>query len=82
MRVLSGACWAWKYCQIFSKIDWQSLEKINIRLYKYWWYSHRQQKHEVVVIYLVCRLDMAQGYLDGVPNETRIHSWRFTSLAC
>ena len=36
----------------------------------------------VVVIYEALCIDVAQGQMNGAPNETRIHSCRFVSLAC
>ena len=35
----------------------------------------------IVTIYEAFGLDVAQGNINGVPNETRTHSWRFVSLA-
>ena len=35
-----------------------------------------------VVIYWAFCLDVAQGLMKGVPNETRTHSCRFASRAC
>ena len=34
------------------------------------------------VIYEALCFDVAQGRMNGVPNETRTHSCRFASLAC
>ena len=40
-------------------------------------------KHAVgVVIYEALCFDVAQGRMNGAPNETRTHSCRFASLAC
>ena len=36
----------------------------------------------VVVIYEALCFDVAQGQMNGAPNETRTHSCRFASLAC
>ena len=36
----------------------------------------------VVVIYEALCFDVAQGRMNGVPNETRTHLCRFASLAC
>ena len=36
----------------------------------------------IIVIYKALCLDVAQGQMNGVPNETRTHSCRFASLAC
>ena len=35
-----------------------------------------------IVIYKALCFNVAQGRMNGVPNETRNHSWRFASLAC
>ena len=35
-----------------------------------------------VVIYEALFFDVAQGQMNGAPNETRTHSCGFTSLAC
>ena len=35
-----------------------------------------------VVIYKAFCLDLAQGHMNGTPNENWTHSWRFASLAC
>ena len=35
-----------------------------------------------VVIYKALCFDVAQGRMNGAPNETRTHSCRFASLAC
>ena len=32
--------------------------------------------------YSVIDLDVAQGYTNGAPNETRTNTWRFFSLSC
>ena len=43
----------------------------------------RQEKvvsHGKVVIYKVFFFDVAQSRMNGAPNETRTHSWRFASL--
>ena len=37
---------------------------------------------ETVVIYEALCFDVAQGQMNGAPNETWTHSCRFTSLAC
>ena len=34
------------------------------------------------VIYKALCFDVAQGRMNGAPNETRTHSCRFASLAC
>ena len=36
----------------------------------------------IIVIYKALCFDMAQGRMNGAPNETRTHSCRFASLAC
>ena len=36
----------------------------------------------VVVIYKALCADVAQGRMNGVPNENRTHSCRFASLSC
>ena len=36
----------------------------------------------VVVIYQGLYFDLAQGQMNGAPNETQTHSCRFTSLTC
>ena len=36
----------------------------------------------VVVIYEGLYFDLAQGQMNGAPNETRTHSCRFASLTC
>ena len=38
--------------------------------------------HLTVVIYEALCFDVAQGQMNGAPNETRTHSCRFTSLVC
>ena len=35
-----------------------------------------------IVIYKALRFDVAQGRMNGVPNETQTHWCRFASLAC
>ena len=35
-----------------------------------------------IVIYKALCFDVAQGRMNGAPNETRTHSYRFASLAC
>ena len=35
-----------------------------------------------IVIYEALRFDVAQGRMNGAPNETRTHSCRFASQAC
>ena len=35
----------------------------------------------LVVIYKAFCLDVAQGHVNGVPNETQTYLWRFASLA-
>ena len=35
-----------------------------------------------IVIYKALCFDMAQGQMNGAPNENQTHSWRFASLAC
>ena len=36
----------------------------------------------LAVIYKPFCLDVADGYINGAPNETRTHLCRFASLAC
>ena len=36
----------------------------------------------VAVIYEGLYFDLAQGQMNGAPNETRTHSCRFASLTC
>ena len=36
----------------------------------------------LIVIYEVLHFDVAQGRMNGAPNETRTHSCRFANLAC
>ena len=36
----------------------------------------------VIVIYKALYFDVAQGRMNGAPNETRTHLCRFASLAC
>ena len=40
------------------------------------------QKTIPVVIYEALCFNVAQGQMNGAPNETRTHSCRFASLAC
>ena len=35
-----------------------------------------------IIIYEALCFDVAQRRMNGAPNETRTHSWRFTSQAC
>ena len=35
-----------------------------------------------IVIYKALCFDVAQGRMNGAPNETRTHSCRFASLVC
>ena len=35
-----------------------------------------------IVIYEALCFDVAQGRMNGAPNETRTHSYRFASPAC
>ena len=35
-----------------------------------------------IVIYDALCLDVAQGHINGAPNETRTHSCKFASEAC
>ena len=45
--------------------------------------SHKKNKlGSTVVIYYAFCLDVAQGHMNGAPNETRTHPCRFASLAC
>ena len=37
---------------------------------------------KLVVIYEGLYFDLAQGQMNGAPNETRTHSCRFASLTC
>ena len=39
-------------------------------------------KHDIYVIYKALCFDVAQGRMNGAPNETRTHSCRSASLAC
>ena len=41
-----------------------------------------ERKREGEVIYKALCFDVAQGQMNGAPNETRTHSCRFASLAC
>ena len=41
-----------------------------------------RHKNEHKVIYKALCFDVAQGRMNGAPNETRTHSCRFPSLAC
>ena len=50
--------------------NWDSLKYWMIQVQKY------------VVIYWVFYLEVAQGRMNGAPNETWTHSCRFASLAC
>ena len=36
----------------------------------------------IIVIYEGLYFDLAQGQMNGAPNETRTHSCRFASLTC
>ena len=38
--------------------------------------------YEYIVIFEALCFDVAQGRMNGAPNETRIHSCRFASQAC
>ena len=38
--------------------------------------------HTLIVIYEGLYFDLAQGQMNGAPNETRTHSCRFASLTC
>ena len=40
------------------------------------------KENESIVIYEALCFDVAQGRLNGAPNETRNHSCRFASQAC
>ena len=42
----------------------------------------RSSKLNPVVIYEGLYFDLAQGQMNGAPNETRTHSCRFASLTC
>ena len=35
-----------------------------------------------IVIYKAFCLDVVWVHMNGVPNETQTHSWRFASLVC
>ena len=37
---------------------------------------------KTIVIYKAFCLDVAQGRMNGAPNETRTHTYRFASQAC
>ena len=39
------------------------------------------EKDFIVISEALC-FDVAQGRMNGAPNETRTHSYRFASLAC
>ena len=43
---------------------------------------HKAEQSAYLVIYKALCFDMAQGRINGAPNETRTHSCRFASLAC
>ena len=59
---------------------------INIRHYKVrikgneCWYTIKQSNQQIVIYKALC-FDVAQGRINGAPNETRTHSFRFDSLA-
>ena len=42
----------------------------------------RKESDLIIVIYEALCFDVAQGRMNGAPNETRTHSCRFASLAC
>ena len=42
----------------------------------------KEEEEEEEVIYKALCFDVAQGRMNGAPNETRTHSCRFASLAC
>ena len=45
-------------------------------------YKPNPAKHHSLVIYKALCFDVAQGRMNGAPNETRTHSCRFASQAC
>ena len=45
-------------------------------------YNYKSAQYEVEVIYKALCFDVAQGQMNGAPNETRTHLCRFASLAC
>ena len=53
--------------------------KINISLLLSWLDLH---VFDLIIIYKALCFDVAQGRMNGAPNETRTHSCRFASLAC
>ena len=36
----------------------------------------------LIEIYEAISFDVAQGWMNGAPNETRTHSWSFSNLGC
>ena len=50
--------------------------------YRYFVIRLHIQPRDLVVIYKALCFDVAQGRMNGAPNETRTHSCRFASLAC
>ena len=51
--------------------------------FKYeWGYEFSKVTVASVVIYEGLYFDLAQGQMNGAPNETRTHSCRFASLTC
>ena len=44
-------------------------------------YSKKHDEVNVAIYEALC-FDVAQGQMNGAPNETRTHSCRFASLVC
>ena len=44
--------------------------------------KHKPIKQDTVIIYLAFCLDVAQGHINGAPNETQTRSGKGASQAC
>ena len=59
------------------------IDKENVQFSK--WMKHFKNnfmKGNCILIYKALSFDVAQGRMNGAPNETRTHSCWFASLAC
>ena len=52
------------------------------KLHKLFLADRKFKLREIVVIYEALCFDVAQGQMNGTPNETRTHLCRFASLVC
>ena len=71
-----------KQCTTWQSIDYYDLTNHNGYLPRLELLRSRYTHHKLLVIYKALCFDVAQGRMNGAPNETRTHSCRFASLVC